>query len=61
MAKKVKKEKKVEPKKAVYNVQDMIKSLQDQVDYLFKENNKINDRIDRIVTAISKARSVKGL
>ncbi len=60
MAKKkaVEKTAKKEPQ---YNVQTMIGSLQEQIWKLFKENDKLNQRIDRIVDAISKSKSIKGL
>ena len=48
-------------KEPQYHVQSMIGSLQDQVDYLFKANDKLNQRIDGIITAHTKCKSLKGL
>jgi peptidoglycan hydrolase CwlO-like protein len=56
--KSVVKNRKKEPR---YDAQAMIKSLQDQVDYLFGNADKVNNRIDRIVEAIDKSKKVRGL
>ncbi len=51
--------KKPEKKEPQFDPQAMIKSLQDQVDFLFKNSDKLNARIDRLVAALSTAKRIQ--
>ena len=64
MAKKVKKAKKVEDKAQVYTNKEVIdfqNALHDKMTNIISMVVGLEQRLDRIVTAIGKAKSVKGL